>query len=609
MAGLFEELRRRNVIRVSVAYVVASWLILQFTDLVLENIDAPDWAMQLIMLILAIGFPIALILAWAFEMTPSGLKREKDVDRDASITPETGRKLDRLIIGVLVAVLLVVGVERVYFSGRGATDVYADTAGPAKKSIAVLPFADLSQNQDQEWFADGLAEEILNALTRTPDLLVSSRTSTFAYKGTHKDLPTIAAELGVAHILEGSVRRAGERLRVTAQLIRASDGFHLWSENYDRGGGDVIGIQEDLAVKIATALQTTMDPAALADMVRVGTRSADAYQDYIRGISARTRSLDEQQPELSVESYGYFEKARAADPSFSAAHGAAALFWKLQLSPTWTIAGGTSLTPSQMLAEFHNRIDLAIETSTKDDDRTLLRADRAAVEMRLRNSVRLYRKYLQVRPNDLDGWQSLIEAAGEASDRNAMLETLDYLRKAGETDLFATHLYMQSAYRYLDPSIAADYGLSALTRWPDSRNLMYQTHRTLLWAMRIEEAALIAKRFPRDSWNHHLVDARQACAEGRRDDVLKIIEEQNILATNDESRALYWHFMMMIGDKEGAIESLRQYESAEVPYQIASWLIYDHFDPGPFPDLMEILERENISRPPAVPIPFACPPE
>ena len=292
--SFFEELKRRNVFRVSVAYLVSAWVLLQIVDLVLENIQAPDWVMKVFMLAMAVGFPLAVFFAWAFEMTPEGIKKEKDVDRSQSIVSTTGRKLDRSIIVVLL-------IAVVYFAwdnfsptptgsnGSAEHTQQAATVKNAPKSIAVLPFADLSQAKDQEWFADGLAEEILNALAKTPDLLVSSRTSSFRYKGSTLDLPDIANELGVEHILEGSVRSSGDRLRVTAQLIRASDGFHVWSENYDRNTADMIEIQEDLALSIANALETTMDPDALAAMINTGTRSVEAYEAYLRGRSLRQK--------------------------------------------------------------------------------------------------------------------------------------------------------------------------------------------------------------------------------------------------------------------------------------------------------------------------------
>jgi TolB-like protein len=279
--SLFSELKRRNVFRVAIAYLIASWLLLQLADILIPMLTLPEWVARLIFLLLLILFIPTLIGAWALELTPEGLKLEKDVDRDASITPNTGKKLNAVTIGVLALAVVVLMIDKVYLSNDSSPDVTASV----DKSIAVLPFADLSQAQDQEWFADGLAEEILNALARTPDLMVASRTSTFAYKGSDKDLRVIANELGVAHVLEGSVRRAGERLRVTAQLIRASDGFHLWSENYDRDAADVIDMQEDLAIKIAGAMETTMDPEALKNMLSAGTQSVDAYQAYLRGIA------------------------------------------------------------------------------------------------------------------------------------------------------------------------------------------------------------------------------------------------------------------------------------------------------------------------------------
>ena len=228
--SFFEELKRRNVFRVGIAYVLMGWVLLQGADFAFDLIGAPNWVIQSLSVVVVIGLPIALIFAWAFEMTPEGIKRETEVDRNQSITPRTGRKLNYTIIATLAAVIVFMAFERIYFSASSAPEDTKAVEAPAK-SIAVLPFADLSQAQDQAWFADGLAEEILNALVRVPDLQVTARTSSFAYKGTDKPITEIATELGVEHVLEGSVRSSDDRIRVTAQLIRADDGFHLWSEN------------------------------------------------------------------------------------------------------------------------------------------------------------------------------------------------------------------------------------------------------------------------------------------------------------------------------------------------------------------------------------------
>ncbi len=487
-----------------------------------------------------------------------------------------------------------------------AGDVVASDSA-VEKSVAVLPFADLSQNQDQEWFADGLAEEILNALSRTPDLLISARTSTFAYKGSDKDIPTIAAELGVAHVLEGSVRRSGDRIRVTAQLIRANDGFHLWSQNYDRDATDIIEIQEDLAIQIASALETTMDPAALADMLRVGTRSVAAYQAYIHGAGLRARALLENNPALNRSAYDFFEEARAQDPAFSAASNAAAGYWVTQLSLTSFQMDTSQITvPMEMLQAFYDRNDDAIANVTSDIDRIAYRAERAAVDLRLRESMRLYRSYLAERPNDMIAWEAYLDNATSASDATAITEALDVLREAGLTRPQAANYFMDYAYLHLDANDGADYGVAAIKRWP-LQNLLYQTHRTLLFANRIEDAAVVMQKYEQRWTLHALMEARQACAEGLTDDVQAIFDSvyftQGIGANSGNPM---WLVLKMLGEEQQALDVLQNFAFDDVPFAIAAWLSYPTFDPAPFPVLMAILERENVNRPATATLPYAC---
>jgi len=287
----FKELKRRNVFRVGVAYLLAAWVLLQIVDLVLDVIGAPEWILQVFALAAAIGLPTVLIFAWAFELTPEGLKRESQVDRSSSITSQTGSKLDRAIIVLLVLTVAALLTDRfLNLERRGdepaaeqiadspATDSTA-TSGQvvSQRSVAVLPFLALSSGSDDEFFADGLTEEILNALSQLPELLVTARTSAFHFKGQDLPVQEIATQLGVRHIVEGSVRRAGKRLRVTAQLIRASDGFHLWSENYDSTEADTIAVQEDIAEKIALAMDVVMDEEKSETMRRAGLRDVEAF--------------------------------------------------------------------------------------------------------------------------------------------------------------------------------------------------------------------------------------------------------------------------------------------------------------------------------------------
>jgi TolB-like protein len=225
--SLFNELKRRNVFRVAIAYVISAWLVLQIADVILNNTEAPGWVFQVIMLLLGIGFFFALFFAWAFELTPEGIKREAEVDRTQSITPKTGRKLDFTIIGIMAVALAWFALDK-FGSDNQPTPVATETtttessgsdgsATPSAKSVAVLPFLALTSGADDEYFADGLTEEILNALAQLPELLVTARTSAFQFKG--DDIPPlneIAATLGVDHIVEGSIRHAGDRIRVTA---------------------------------------------------------------------------------------------------------------------------------------------------------------------------------------------------------------------------------------------------------------------------------------------------------------------------------------------------------------------------------------------------------
>jgi TolB-like protein len=321
LGQLFDELKRRNVFRVGVAYVVSAWLVLQVVDVVINNIGAPDWVFSVFILAGTVFFVPVLIFAWAYELTPEGLKRETEVDRSHSITHRTGRKLDLITIGMLVLVVAFVMIERTWLSQpvEVASDASVDTTSDVmaatanEKSIAVLAFDDLSPEGDQAFFVEGLSEEILNVLAQVPGLKVAGRTSSFAFKGKHADLREIGEALNVAHILEGSVRKAGNRIRVTAQLIQASDGFHLFSQTYDRDLTDVFAVQDDLAALIGKALHAEL--TGEDNIPTVAQTSIEAYDLY---LLARQR-IHSRSPELMSEAIGLLDQALEIDPDYAPA--------------------------------------------------------------------------------------------------------------------------------------------------------------------------------------------------------------------------------------------------------------------------------------------------
>ena len=333
--SLFEELKRRNVIRVGIAYLVGSWLLLQLIDVIGPILRMPDEVARYLLFLLVVGFIPVLVLAWAFELTPDGVKLESEVDRSSSITPRTGRKLDRAIMVILALAVGFLLFDKLQkgsepFSPTANDTVYQSEEDKraltpivpeAQNSVAVLPFVTMSNGPDDDYFSDGLTEEIINALTQLPELLVTARTSAFHFKGQNLPVGEIANQLGVGHIVEGSVRRAGEQLRITAQLIRAEDGFHLWSETYDRRTEDTFAVQSDIAEKVATALNVVLDDDQRARLRQVGIRNVEAYTAYQKGLESQAKAHGTR---ISIpylrEGNRHHEDAFALAPDFSDAY-------------------------------------------------------------------------------------------------------------------------------------------------------------------------------------------------------------------------------------------------------------------------------------------------
>jgi TolB-like protein len=338
--SLIAELKRRNVFKVGVAYLALAWVMVQATGAIVPALNLPTTLVPTVVWIGIIGFPCVLVFSWVYELTPEGLKRESEIDRSQSITYLTGKRLDTLIIVLLVVAIGLFVLDRVFprakppladvpssvgaghardsslelaqAAGRGHGPLLQEEApAPDAKSIAVLPFADMSQAKDQEYFSDGIAEELLNLLAKIPELKVAARTSAFAFKGKEADIAEIAQKLRVAHVLEGSVRKAGNTLRITAQLVRAADGYHLWSETYDRPLDDIFAVQDEIAAAVVEQLKITLLGAA----PKVRRVEPEAYTLFLRA---------EQQYRLDThagweQAFALYQQALAVDPAYTAA--------------------------------------------------------------------------------------------------------------------------------------------------------------------------------------------------------------------------------------------------------------------------------------------------
>ncbi len=314
--NFFAELKRRNVYKVAVAYVIVGWLVMQIAATVVPALHLSDAVTSAVVLLVILGFPIALIFAWAFELTPEGLKRTEDIDLSKSITRKTGRKLDFLIIAVLLLVIGILLFQRLH------PNVSPAVSSSIEKSIAVLPFENFSEDKAFAFFADGVQDEILTDLAKIADLKVISRTSVMQYRNTAtRNLPEIAQALKVAHVLEGSVQRSGNRVRVSAQLIDARNDTHVWVEKYDRELADIFAIQSEIAQKIADQLQAKLSPKEKAAIQERPTKDLAAYDLYLRAKELISESyVNPFAKEAYFKAVQVLDQTVGRDPAFLLAH-------------------------------------------------------------------------------------------------------------------------------------------------------------------------------------------------------------------------------------------------------------------------------------------------
>jgi TolB-like protein len=614
MSNLFEELKRRNVFRVGIAYLAASWLILQVVDLVLESTLAPPWVMQLLLTLFAIGFPIALIFAWAYEITPEGVRREKDVDPDQSITSQTGRRLDRIIMFVLVIAVGMLLVDKFTAREPNPSEPVAEVETEVmpevevRRSIAVLPFVNMSSDTEQEWFADGLTEEILNSLAKTPDLLVAARTSSFSYKGSSQAIPEIATALGVDHVLEGSVRRGGDTIRITAQLIRATDGFHLWSETYDRTMDDIISIQEEIAVQIARALETAMDPDALEKMMSVGTSSVAAFEAYLTGVGMWNAAGATTDVYEALNARDEFERAIELDPEFAQAYMRLYWFWGTEVASNQMLANLVDLPRDEKIAKRDDALANAIRYQSDPFTQEFYRAHQAWANLDQRKALRLVTSYLEERPNEFGAFVAQLNLMRELGLRAEILELTRGIIERDELTVDSANQLLQALRNPEQRDLMRDLAIESLERFGDDDfSLVYQAHRMLLWAGDIDGASRVLPRIKKSDLpidNHYLAELRQLCAEQRTADATALFDKA--LTEYPDDIGLEWIGLKILGENDAAEKLFLTYDETEDFETLGSYLAYVHFDPKPFPNLMKAMAGQGMEDRAVIDLPYRC---
>ena len=449
--SFFAELKRRNVFKVGIAYAIVAWLLIQVASVLFPTFDAPDWVMRVFTTVVILGFPIALIIAWAFELTPEGIKKTTSVPVADSITQQTGQRLNYIVTGLLgLAVAFMALDNYVLKKGRSqepevriakssepaisgetiTSDQGQVTNDQSKPAIAVLPFTNMSEDKANEYFADGIAEEILNSLARIKDLEVRGRTSSFYFKGKNEDLHAISRMLNVKFILEGSVRKAGEQVRITVQLINTITDDHIWSKTYDRTLKDIFTIQEDIARSVADTLQVSLGVGELGRTAGM-TRNVEAYEAFLAGRSLLYK-LGREDVSRAIEK---LEQAVALDPGF-------AIGWNL-LANVYQAAGSTFIP--EKADEYFTKRDAArdrvVELAPEADYALRIKAAQSGNRVEVE---RLWKQALALNPEDYEtnfGYGQFLRNVGRPT------EAIDYFQRAMRVEpLTGPYLVLGIAY-------------------------------------------------------------------------------------------------------------------------------------------------------------------
>ncbi len=431
------ELKRRNVIRMAGLYLVGAWLVTQVAATLFPVFDASSWAMKAVVTLLAIGFIPAMVFAWVFELTPEGLKRDAEVTPDQSIAPQTARKMERLIIVLFALALTFFAFDKFILAPKREAALVETTSKTVAaktvagidaeknkinpRSIAVLPFSNMSGDVANEYFSDGISEEILNVLASTPELQVAARTSSFSFKGKSLEIPEIAKALKVRMVLEGSVRKQGDKVRITAQLIDASNGFHMWSQTYDRDLKDIFAIQDEIAKAIGEQLKVKMTGVSKPGEPASGTKNLEAYDLYLRGM-ALWHTRREKALWASID---MFEHAAALDPLFAQAYAGQALAYAVVSDYSNRITKDESLERGRDAAERA----LALDASLPEPYAAL--AQIAVIDLRRETAAALINRAIALRPSFATAHQW---RGTQLMSRGLLVEALASLEQASALD-------------------------------------------------------------------------------------------------------------------------------------------------------------------------------
>jgi len=533
--SLFEELKRRNVFKVALLYLVAAWLILQVADVLFEALELPASWLRLVLALLILGLPLAIIFSWVFEMTPEGLKRERDLDRTAGNVTKSNR-INLLIAVLLVLAIAVVAIDRMLPEEPDAEDGIADTrpsaditdpaalaaakfAPPPDRSIAVLPFVNMSGDPENEYFADGLSEEILNFLAGVPGLQVTARTSSFQFKGKNADVREVGEMLNAAHVLEGSVRRSGDQARITAQLIRAADGYHLWSETYDRTMEDTFEVQTDIAESVSRALGVVLDDQQRQRMQAAGVRDVEAFiafqKGYAKFFEAHSNEID--MPTMA-ESAEWFTEAIRLEPRFASAY-----FMRSDYhAHRTTLYGMEDAERQEAYVAYMSDLEAASKYGSSADERALIEVDRTMASDNWRTLPERFDAALESRSCAEGVWIELAPPFGVAE------KSLAHMKAMIECDPLNFYYYYSASLSALwaghkDEAIELTH--RGLDIAPDDEFLEAVLVMALLAQQRIDEAR--ERAASRDLWNRELklalVDAAAGDLERARTRAAEVI--------------------------------------------------------------------------------------